>query len=549
AGPDHHRAGAQQHHHAAQRHRDARADQRLHHLGVGAEARVQLAHAALLEEAHVQPDHVRVELAAQRGERAFAQQGDAEVACGRGDGQHQRHREQAQEGGVDRGGVGVLETVLDDLPRRHRQHQGGGGRDAQEQQPARGQSPMRLEERPQLAQGAEAAGRAGLRGVAHGVPEGLGGGPRSVPDGAGSGRFNSPAQHLATGDGIPIVAADRPPGAGRRLWCQGEGTGMAGLNVIEHFVVLMLENRSFDNLFGRLYPKSADFDGLSGQESNPDGNGAPIPVWTSPIPWPDGSMVLPRPDPGESFGDINQQLFGASPPGAQPPGMQGFAVNYARNGGQPRDIMHGFLPGQVPALAALARNYAVCDAWFASAPCQTWPNRFFVHTGTAQGYENNSPPRFPYLMPTVFNALDGVAPDGWAVYYHDFAQSLTLSRLWGHLDHFHRFDDFLADAAAGRLPSYSFIEPRYFADQDWPSDMHPPHDIGYGDALVAQVYNALLDSPQWSSTMLVVTFDEHGGCHDHVPPPAAVPPAPAQPGQVFAFDRLGVRVPAVVASP
>jgi len=324
---------------------------------------------------------------------------------------------------------------------------------------------------------------------------------------------------------------------------------MAGLNVIEHFVVLMLENRSFDNLFGRLYPKSADFDGLSGQESNPDGNGAPIPVWTSPIPWPDGSMVLPRPDPGESFGDINQQLFGASPPGAQPPGMQGFAVNYARNGGQPRDIMHGFLPGQVPALAALARNYAVCDAWFASAPCQTWPNRFFVHTGTAQGYENNSPPRFPYLMPTVFNALDGVAPDGWAVYYHDFAQSLTLSRLWGHLDHFHRFDDFLADAANGSLPSYSFIEPRYFADQDWPSDMHPPHDIGYGDALVAQVYNALLGSPQWPSTMLVVTFDEHGGCHDHVPPPLAVSPAPAQPGQVFAFDRLGVRVPAVVASP
>ena len=229
--------------------------------------------------------------------------------------------------------------------------------------------------------------------------------------------------------------------------------------------------------------------------------------------------------------------------------MQGFTTNYAKNGGDPRDIMHFFTSDQVPALSTLARNYAVSDAWFASAPCQTWPNRFFVHTGTAHGYPNNSPVHFPYLMPTLFNALDGVVPDDWRVYYHDFAQSLTLTRLWMHLDHFHLFDDFLDDAANGNLPSYSFIEPRYFADLNWPNDMHPPHDIGYGDALVAQVYNALRTSPQWHQTLLVVTFDEHGGCYDHVPPPSAVPPSPPQPGQLFAFDRLGVRVPAVVVSP
>ncbi|MFX8199491.1 alkaline phosphatase family protein, partial [Acinetobacter baumannii] len=90
------------------------------------------------------------------------------------------------------------------------------------------------------------------------------------------------------------------------------------------------------------------------------------------------------------------------------------------------------------------------------------------------GYPNNSPVHFPYLMPTLFNALDGVVPDDWRVYYHDFAQSLTLTRLWMHLDHFHLFDDFLDDAANGNLPSYSFIEPRYFADLNWPNDMHPP---------------------------------------------------------------------------
>jgi phospholipase C len=314
-------------------------------------------------------------------------------------------------------------------------------------------------------------------------------------------------------------------------------------------VVLMLENRSFDNLFGTLYPKSAEFDGLSGEETNPDGSGEPVRVWTSPTPVPPGTMMLPSPDPGELFTDINQQLFGAQVPGQQAPGMQGFTTNYAKNGGDPRNIMHCFAPEHVPALTTLARNYAVCDAWFASAPCQTWPNRFFMHTGTAHGYPNNSPVHFPYLMPTLFNALDGVVPDGWAIYYHDFPQSLTLTHLWMHSDHFHLFDDFLDDAAGGKLPSYSFIEPRYFADLDWPNDMHPPHDVGYGDALVAQVYNALVQSPQWPSTMLIVTFDEHGGCFDHVPPPNVVPPSPPQPGQLFAFDRLGVRVPAVVASP
>ncbi|MGS0625374.1 alkaline phosphatase family protein [Ralstonia sp. VS2407] len=322
---------------------------------------------------------------------------------------------------------------------------------------------------------------------------------------------------------------------------------MAGLGAIEHVVVLMLENRSFDNLFGTLYSKSAEFDGLSGEETNPDGGGQPIRVWTTPAPA--NVMTLPNPDPGELFTDINQQLFGQQMPLGQTPTMQGFTTNYAKNGGDPRDIMHFFTPDQVPALSTLARNYAVCDAWFASAPCQTWPNRFFVHTGTAHGYPNNSPVHFPYLMPTLFNVLDGVAPNDWAVYYHDFAQSLTLTRLWLHLDHFHLFDDFLDDASSGKLPSYSFIEPRYFADLDWPNDMHPPHDVGYGDALVAQVYNALRSSPQWHQTMLIITFDEHGGCFDHVPPPAVVPPSPPQPGQLFAFDRLGVRVPAVVVSP
>ena len=322
---------------------------------------------------------------------------------------------------------------------------------------------------------------------------------------------------------------------------------MATLNDIDHFVVLMLENRSFDNLLGHLYPGRADYEGLKGTENNTDGKGNTRVVWSDPVS-PQDSW-LPTPDPGELFADINEQLFGTANPGGGTPTMNGFATNYMKQGGAAEEIMHCFKPEQVPALSALARSYAVCDHWFAAAPCQTWPNRFFVHTATAGGYENNSPAHFPYRMDTIFNVLDRKLPNGWEIYFHDFPQSLTLSRLWDHLDHFKIFDEFIADAKSGHLPSYSFIEPRYFADESWPNDMHPPHNITYGDQLIATVYNALLNSPCWEKTMLIVIFDEHGGCYDHVAPPSAVKPEDPRDGQAFAFDRYGVRIPAIVVSP
>lgn len=319
---------------------------------------------------------------------------------------------------------------------------------------------------------------------------------------------------------------------------------MATLNQIKHFVVLMLENRSFDNLLGKLYPASNNFAGITGNESNP-GISTSIKVWSDIQNT--GVMALPTPDPGELFDDINHQLFGAQPP-LEKPSMQGFTLNYAKNGGNPLDIMHCFEPSQVPALSALARSYAVCDYWYASAPCQTWPNRFFLHAATAGGYQNNSPPHFPYMMSTIFNELENINCD-WKIYFHDFPQALTLTKLWGYLKHFHLFADFLEDAKNGELPSYTFIEPRYFADNNWPNDMHPPHNITYGDQLIAEVYNALYSSPNWPSTMLIVLFDEHGGCFDHISPPSAIPPYQPCAGQIFAFDRYGVRVPAIVASP
>ena len=315
---------------------------------------------------------------------------------------------------------------------------------------------------------------------------------------------------------------------------------------IKHIVVLMLENRSFDNVFGYLYPDRPDFDGLN----SPNAKGNPAPDGTTIAPWTNPSSAnastLPTPDPGESFADITQQLFGTGALTAAPQ-MQGFTANYVRNGGNAQDIMHCFSSKELPALTQLAQSYAVSDRWFASAPCQTWPNRFFVHTGTANGYENNDMAGFPFPMQTIFNEL---APTfKWRIYFHDFAQAALLHRLWPYFTSFRPFLEFLDDVNSDAMPSYSFIEPRYYPGLAMPCDMHPPHNVAYGDALVAQVYNAVRNSPNWASTMLIVTFDEHGGCYDHVPPPAAVPPESPRPGQVFNFDRYGVRVPAVIISP
>jgi phospholipase C len=322
---------------------------------------------------------------------------------------------------------------------------------------------------------------------------------------------------------------------------------------IEHIVVLMLENRSFDSMLGGLYAKSSAFEGLSGNESNPLSDRPDVQVWCNDAT-DNASMSVPTPDPGELWIDINMQLFGlGGSPGNDAPLMNGFVNNYVRQTDNPRadyrpeSIMHYYTPEQVPVISQLAKQFAVCDQWFASAPCQTWPNRFFLHTGTAGGYENNSPAHFPYLMNTVFNRLNE-AGKSWGIYYHDFPQTLTLTNLWPHLAHFHFFDDFKTDAKNGTLPAYSFIEPRYFPDLKLPNDQHPPHNVGMGEELIADVYNAVRSSPNWQKTLLIITYDEHGGCYDHVAPPLAVPPDNSNP-QPFGFDRYGVRVPAVLVSP
>lgn len=324
---------------------------------------------------------------------------------------------------------------------------------------------------------------------------------------------------------------------------------MAISDKIKHVVVLMLENRSFDNILGHLHHINPEIDGITGQESNPSkDNPLPI-VIRQGVNFDYESMSVPTPDPGELWTDINQQIFGLENPApSDRPLMNGFVNNYAQANGKPEDIMYYYSAEQVPVLSQLAQAYGVCDRWFASAPCQTWPNRFFLHTGTANGYENNSPAHFPYLMDTIFNRLSEHDQE-WGIFYHDFPQTLTLSKLWPHLNRFHFYHEFKEFAEQGQLPAYSFIEPRFFAElENLPNDQHPPHHVGLGEDLIADVYNAVRLSPNWPNTLLIIIYDEHGGCYDHVAPPAALSPDRNN-HQPFNFDRYGVRIPAVLISP
>jgi phospholipase C len=341
------------------------------------------------------------------------------------------------------------------------------------------------------------------------------------------------------------------------------------LSRIEHFVMVMLENRSFDHVAGFLYdeqsrplhflPASAEprYNGMPADYSNPSnpayfqGGGPANPV---SVRRGAANFQVPDPDPQELFDDITFQIFGTtSPEPGQAAAMNGFLVSYQRVGSQhPEQIMQCYTPEQLPVISQLARGFAISDAWHAACPCQTFPNRAFVHAGTSCGQINNSPyDPFNYDVPTIFNVLTEIEAD-WAVYNDSIFESATrlqFPKLWDVLleGHFHDFDDFQEAARQGKLPRYSFVEPSFLVN---PNDEHPPHDLLLGERFLWQVWNALASGAHWESTLLLITYDEHGGCCDHQAPPwGATAPDSRRAANGFAFDRYGVRVPAVLVSP
>ncbi len=315
---------------------------------------------------------------------------------------------------------------------------------------------------------------------------------------------------------------------------------------IEHVVVLLFENRSFDHIFGYLPHPGR----LTGRESNPLDPANPR---LGRVRVSRRAEYAADPDPLHDLLSVNLQLFGNGPLAADPAPMNGFVKSYteAAQGDMVvgKTIMQCFDPKRLPALTALAREYCLCTRWFSSVPGPTWPNRFFIHAATCDGVVTNDV-LHAFEMTTIYDSLEARGLS-WNIYFHDFPHTIALRNLWSRRDRFRKYSDFADDIQRGLLPNYSFIEPRYFELLGWhANDFHPPHDVRYADALVGDVYRLLRNSDVWEKCLLIVLFDEHGGYFDHisrggVPNPdgkvSADPP--------FDFPRLGLRVPAVLASP
>jgi phospholipase C len=355
------------------------------------------------------------------------------------------------------------------------------------------------------------------------------------------------------------------------------------LNITSIFV-LMLENHSFDNIFamsgiaGIAAATSADSNSYGGSIYAVQ-SGAPVTMPT---------------DPGHEFYDVFEQLAGPgvsfNPNQQYAPAIlnSGFASNYAttRSEGSPPaaadigKIMYCFdTPNQLPVIYQLATEFAICDHWFSSLPGPTWPNRFFVHGASSVGLDHSPTDTelaewdtidgFQYPSGSIYDALtkNGLR---WRLYndrtdansddpqsrFGELAQVASLKGI--HLADVNSLSRFAADLRGSYPYHYTFIEPNYgdilantYAGG---SSQHPMDDVYGGESLIKMVYEAIRNSPIWNTSLLIITYDEHGGFYDSVRPGPAVAPGDVSEESRFNkygfnFQQLGVRVPAVVVSP
>jgi phospholipase C len=336
----------------------------------------------------------------------------------------------------------------------------------------------------------------------------------------------------------------------------------AGLDNLKHIVVLMMENRSFDHMLGGLMQKYPKVNGLSGNESNPDSKGAPVKVQ----PNAEFQSQL-DPDPDHHFPGVDLQIYGGQPPGpGRVANMQGFVKDYFTQTNDVKRshyIMSYFTPDKLPVLSTLATEFALFNGWFSSIPGPTICNRAFAHYGTSFGQVGMD---IFYVLDPIPSVYDRMIKAGHTakIYYYD-QQSSTMeivNLLKNQPQIFASYDQFIGDCNGGTLPEYSFIEPCYNdhagagGGQILASDQHPDHNVREGERFIANTYNAIRKNPDlWKSTALLVVYDEHGGIYDHVVPPTCTPDgysakaADTGTGVPFSFDRVGIRVPAILVSP
>jgi phospholipase C len=328
------------------------------------------------------------------------------------------------------------------------------------------------------------------------------------------------------------------------------GPAKAATNPVNHLVVLMQENRSADHYLGQLH-----FEGQNQYAPEPPGASNPNPLdpTAAPIRNYHETRYCEPADLDHSWNGSHTEWDNGA--------MDGFTkanVNAADPTGS--RTMGWYDQTDLPYYYALDKTFATSDQYFQSVLSQTFPNRFYLLAGTSFGHIRND---FPTGDPangfsppggTIFEKLDA-ANVSWKIYYAQIPFAFEFAYVRDHAaGHVFGIDQYFLDAASGNLPQVSYVDPIFLGPTNAETDEHPPSNIQVGQNFSSNVINTLMTSPNWSSSALFLTYDEHGGFFDHVPPPSAVTPDDIppmlQPGDTpGAFDRLGFRVPFTVVSP
>ncbi|HEY8210480.1 MAG TPA: alkaline phosphatase family protein [Myxococcaceae bacterium] len=301
------------------------------------------------------------------------------------------------------------------------------------------------------------------------------------------------------------------------------------LEGIDHLVVVMMENRSFDHYFGALahdpdYPSRGAVDGLTGAELNLDGAGRAFA--------PARLTVDRTINPPHSWDASHAQFDGGRNDAFIRAAERAFCE-------APRQAISYFDRERLPIVYALADQYTVCDHWFSSVMGPTWPNRFYLHAATSWAHRAY----WPNLDPGAFTIWDALRERRVEARYYRagllpwFSGAFLGKTVANAGVRARTLEEFFADARRGELPVLSMVEPDFFSNDD-----HPPHHVSLGQAFIGTVARALGDSPSWKRSLLVVTYDEHGGFFDHVVPPRVVDVR-------HEFTQLGFRVPTLLIGP
>jgi phospholipase C len=328
------------------------------------------------------------------------------------------------------------------------------------------------------------------------------------------------------------MASARGPGS---LPFPGRPAGSDCLPGIDHIVVLMKENHSYDNYFGMLgrgdgYTLGPDGTPLN---SNPDAAGHPVRVHHQSLP------VNPFVHVSQTWNSSHRQWNDGA--------MDGFVTTTGSSNPM------GYLDEtDLPWYYSFARTFGIGDRYFSSVMAQTFPNRRFLQAATAAGQVSAAIPN-PFARPPaaglIWDLLD--AHDiSWVNYFAEVPElALWPRNLVRWHSHLREIGDFREDCQAGRLPAVSLITPELFTDEG------EFEDDQLGEAATASLFEAASASPSWPRMMFIIVWDEGGGFYDHVPPPKAVPPDDIPPGihvppdEPGGYDRYGFRVPCLVASP